>query len=215
MYPAGKAPNPANTLVKPGFQNLVFDCLGYLYETKLIGDGKILYCPGFPSSSLFSPSRFSNPSFMSTDNYGVIEDTMLFNPQIDDPLCTNTSVEASPRLFPKTSSLVSGRLFGMDSVQIFTNNMFTLTISGFGPNTFAHYPSRGFNVLFTDGSVRFVQNRLALDMVIYGLPGDNGSLPPPFVYGIAGRTDYEYLFGFLEDRYPPTPWDWDGGGHYP
>jgi type II secretory pathway pseudopilin PulG len=70
MNPSGSPPNPANTPVKPGFQNLTFDCLGYLCETKLIGDGKILYCPGFPDSSLFSPGRFSNPSFMSTDNSG-------------------------------------------------------------------------------------------------------------------------------------------------
>jgi prepilin-type processing-associated H-X9-DG protein len=137
---------------------------------------------------------------------------MLFNPQINDPFFTN-GLSGNPlaRLFPKTSSLIPGRLFGMDCLRTFTNNLFTM--SGWGPNTFAHYPSRGFNVLFTDGSVQFVQNHLTFDMAAYGLPGD-----VTFNVGIWDRLGYEFLFGFLEDRPPQYHWDWDwslgGGGGY-
>lgn len=218
MSASGKPLNPAHTPVKPGFQsrpglqNLVFDCLGYLYETKLIGDGKILYCPGFPQNSLSGPAQFSNPSFMSTGGSGEIADTVLFNPQIDDPFCTNLTTWVCPRLFPKTSSLIPGRLFAMDCLQAFNNGLWTLG-GGFTPKNFAHYPSRGFDVLFTDGSVKFVHNRLAYDLAVYGVPGNNGELSTAL--GVANRSQYTFLFRFLEGRPPQTTWDWTKGGHYP
>ena len=98
---------------------------------------------------------------MSTDNYGDVQDSMLFNPHIVDPM--NIKPNAYVRLFPKTSSIVSGRLFGMDCLDAMTNVIsggYTkdLVFPAFSPNTFAHYPSQGFDVLLTDGSVQFVQS---------------------------------------------------------
>jgi prepilin-type N-terminal cleavage/methylation domain-containing protein len=55
-----------NNPVKQGIQTGVFDCLGYLYETRGIGNGMVLYCPSFPDASLFSAAFYSSPSFMST-----------------------------------------------------------------------------------------------------------------------------------------------------
>jgi prepilin-type N-terminal cleavage/methylation domain-containing protein len=159
---------PPNTPVNPGPQNIAFDCLGLLYETRLIGDGKILYCPSFPDTSLFGAAQFSNPSFMSTDSTGSIRDSMLFNPEVVNPgpFSANDS-----RLFAKTSNLIAGKLFGMDCLETFTNysgSPFQSYINpAFTPDTFAHYPSHGFNVLFSDGSVKYVKSQQAFNYITY------------------------------------------------
>ena len=156
---------PSNTPVKPGIQAGIFLNLGYLYETRMIGDGKILYCPGFPDASLFSATPYSNPSFMSTDNNGWILSSMLFNPEVVNPIGPLLTDRA--RLFPKTSSLIAGRLFGMDSLQTETNYNSGYTpfppTPIFNPNFFSHYPSHNFDVLFTDGSVKFVRGDQAIN----------------------------------------------------
>lgn len=183
---ARRHPLPAYTPVTPKADPEVFDCLGFLYETHLIGSGKILYCPGFPADSLFGPAQFSNPSFMSTDNNGWVRDSMLFNPEVVSVDMFNPN---PARRFPKSSSFIAGRLFGMDALQIETN-----TGPGYiafppptqlGPTSLAHYPSRGFDVLWTDGSVEFVQSPMAFKLAAshtgvviidgkpYGLGDDN------------------------------------------
>jgi prepilin-type N-terminal cleavage/methylation domain-containing protein len=175
---------PPNTPVKPNIQPGVFQNLGHLYETRMIGDGKILYCPGFPDTSLFSAVQFSNPSFMSTDSNGWVRSSMLFNPEVVNPmgpLPTDTV-----RLFPKTSSLIAGRLFGMDGLQVLTGyNLNTaITTATFTPDTFAHYPSHDFDVLFTDGSAKFVRSDQAISY-LHNLGQDNYS--------------YSQLFQMLEN----------------
>ena len=76
-----------NVHIKPGIQGppVGFDCLGYLYETRGMGDGKAFYCPSYPDDSLLSIAQYSNPSsggYMSTDANGEVRGTMLFNPHI-------------------------------------------------------------------------------------------------------------------------------------
>jgi len=60
----GERPGPFNTFVPQGIQiwmgRSVFDCLGYLYETHGMGDGKALYCPSFPVTSTLGASTFVN-----------------------------------------------------------------------------------------------------------------------------------------------------------
>jgi hypothetical protein len=177
---------PPNTSVTPGFQSSAFDCLGLLYETRGIANGKVLYCPSFPDTSPFSAAQFSNPSFMSTDNYGDIRDAVLFNPQIVNPFNPWPPGNFS-RLFPKASSIVPGgkeRLFGMDCLTVMTNDQFNsygISLPAFSPATFAHYPSQGFDVLFTDGSVQFVQSIPAFNMVgSKGLLGNYPTSTVPF-----------------------------------
>jgi prepilin-type N-terminal cleavage/methylation domain-containing protein len=174
-----------NTPVSPGFQNIGFTDLGLLYETRMIGNGKVLYCPSFPDTSLFGAAQFSNPSFMSTDNYGNVRDSMYFNPHIVDP--SGVAPSAYVRLYPKTRSIVPGKVFGMDCLQALTNvyNGYTMSFIAFSPNTFAHYPSQGFDVLFMDGSVQFVQSIPAFNSI-------------PFL-GVSGNFEYAQLYNFLEN----------------
>jgi prepilin-type N-terminal cleavage/methylation domain-containing protein len=170
---------PPNTPVNPGIQPKVFQNLGHLYETRMIGDGKILFCPGFPDTSLFSATYFSNPSFMSTDTNGWVRSSMLYNPEVINPLANGF------RRFPKSSTLVAGKLFGMDALQAITGNNYTST--AFTPDTFAHYPSRNFDVLFTDGSVKFVRSDPAINLLSLPYYLDEGNLP------------YSQLFQMLEN----------------
>jgi prepilin-type N-terminal cleavage/methylation domain-containing protein len=183
-----------NAHINPGFQNNVFDNLGYLYETKTIANAQVFWCPSFPPSSTLSAQNYSNPQFPSTDNGnpGRCRDTMLYNPRILD--ATNygsaTVPNAAYRAFPKTSSIdlkpgVSGNpIFGTDY----------LSSSGFNPATFAHYPSEGFNCLFKDGSAQFVQNLTAFQFVT----GGPGVFDPPSETQ-ASACQYNYVFNLLEN----------------
>ena len=158
-------PNGApNTIVHQGIQSSVFDCLGYLYETHGIGNGLALYCPAYPVTSLLSPAQYSSPSFMSTDVNGEVRSTMLYNPHLVNP--TNYSV-SSLRLFQKTSSIIPSKLFGTDYLDTPTSDQggYTAPSTSFGPNYYAHYPSQGFDCLFTDGSVQFVQSVPAFNYI--------------------------------------------------
>jgi hypothetical protein len=90
---------------------------------------------------------------------------MLYNPHIVDP--TNG---VTMRLFQKTSSIIPGKLFGTDYLDAPTNDApgYSAPSETFGPNYYAHYPSKGFDVLFTDGSVKFIQSVPAFNYVASG-----------------------------------------------
>ena len=177
--------------VQQGIQNGVFDCLGYLYETHGIGDGRTFFCPTFPDSTGDTPAAYSNPSFMSANGDGVVYGTMLFNPRIQN--ATNGNVA---RAFPKTSSEWSEpgsggqHLFGTDQVGASAS-----ATASFTATTFAHFPSQGFDCLFTDGSVQFIQSIPAFQLITGGtFPGlgQNNETTPV-------REAYDQLFNFLEN----------------
>jgi prepilin-type N-terminal cleavage/methylation domain-containing protein len=127
-----------------------FNNLGYLYPLKYIGTGRILYCPGFPISSPLSTARYSKPTFLSTDDGGVIRSTILYNPRLVNASGTQPSDQT--RAFQKTAQVVraSGRkLFAMDYLEAPGGSKPAMP---FTSQYFAHYPYKGWNILFTDGS---------------------------------------------------------------
>jgi prepilin-type N-terminal cleavage/methylation domain-containing protein len=161
----------ANTAVNPGIQmqangDSVFDCLGFLYETRGLGTGKVLYCPSFPISSALNPVNYSTPSFLSMDKTGNCRDTVLYNPRMQD--ATNGLIA---RAFPKLSSIWSEP--GSSSSG---NHIFAMDYPGgnspssFDINNFAHFPGKGFSCVFMDGSAKFVISVPAYQMVA-GPPG--------------------------------------------
>jgi prepilin-type N-terminal cleavage/methylation domain-containing protein len=178
-----------NTQVNPSIQNGVFDNLGYLYETHGIGNGMVLWCPSFPPNSPFNPIVYSNPAFMSTDNGSMgsprVRDTMLYNPRMLDAMNGDND-----RAFPKTSSIWTepgsggNPLFGIDYLGG--------GVGTYSPNTFAHYPSQGFNCLFKDGSVQFVQSALAFQFIASGTLTVNGEDTPT-------AEQYNQIFNWLEN----------------
>jgi hypothetical protein len=178
------APNAA---IRQGIQSGVFDCLGYLYETHGMGNGKALYCPSYPETSLLSAANYSNPSFLSTDVNGEVRGTMLYNPHIVDP--TNGVVK---RLFQKTGSIVPSKLFGCDYLAEPVSDLNGgATITAYSPNYFAHFPSPGFDCLFTDGSVQFVQSVPAFNYISQGVLVTAESIP--------SYESYMQLYNWLEN----------------
>jgi prepilin-type N-terminal cleavage/methylation domain-containing protein len=158
----------ANTQWHQGIQvdashNDVFNNLGHLYETHGIGDAKALYCPSFPLTSALNPQAYSNPQFISTDAGGITRDTVLFNPRMID--ATNGNVN---RAFPKTTSVWNGP--GSGGNKLFATDYLADTggTSAFSPGSFAHYPAQGFDVMFKDGSVQFVQSVPAFNYISQG-----------------------------------------------
>jgi prepilin-type N-terminal cleavage/methylation domain-containing protein len=175
---------PQFTQVPQGLSNPAygFDCLGFLYETHGIGNGKALFCPSFPPSSTRSADYYSTPVFMTTDNRyppagGGVQGSMMFNPRITAAWDTGTSPAPSyniARAYPKTSSTWSEDAAGVAGAgsgggsHLFGTDYMASGPSAFSPNTFAHYPSQGFDCLFTDGSVQFVQSVMTFNFVSSG-----------------------------------------------
>jgi prepilin-type N-terminal cleavage/methylation domain-containing protein len=134
--------------------NFQFNNLGLLYLTKLIGDGKILYCPSFSSKNSRGIDAYSKPQFMSTDSsQGVVKSTVLYNPRVVDA-GSYTAAQSDPptrRVFQKTSDVRRLDLFSVDFLEGSSTGPMQFT-----GDAFAHWPSKGWVVLFTDGSAKFV-----------------------------------------------------------
>ena len=155
-----------------------FQNLGFIYNAKLIGDGKVLFCPSFGTfpGSVLTAATYSTPSFMSTDNGlsgGVprVRSSIDFNPHAD----TTSNI----RLFQKSTD-ASGpngghRVFAMDYIG--GGSIGGTSSGGFNQFNFAHYPAKGWDVLFTDGSVRFCKSLFAYNMVAT-LTTDPSNLTP-------------------------------------
>ncbi len=159
---AGIGPNQP---IPPGIRlqvngHAVFDCLGMLYETRMLPNAKIFYCPSFPDTSQLSPVNYSTPSFLSTDNGGIARCTVLFNPRMQD--ATN---KVNDRALPKLSSTWNGP--GSGGTKLFATDYFggSSTYSSFTRDTFAHFPGKTFSVLFLDGSAKFVTSPDAFAMM--------------------------------------------------
>jgi prepilin-type N-terminal cleavage/methylation domain-containing protein len=176
--PQGVASANATTLVPEWeFQNL-----GFLYNSKLIGSGAVLYCPSFAdaSGSVLTMNTYSTPSFMSTDS-GLSGGTPRVRSSIDFNPHANTTT--NQRLYQKTSDTgragVGEKLFAMDYVG--GGGIGTATTpSGYNPYNFPHYPSKGWDVLFTDGSVKLCKSLEAYALVT--APGYNPDSASPAQY---------------------------------
>jgi type II secretory pathway pseudopilin PulG len=126
-----------------------FDCLGYAYHAGLAGNGSMFYCPEqwgtFLGANIYSP-------LLTTDSGGFVRSSYAFNPRTTDPTNFNYL-----RLYQKTSDLPPHKLFAVD--------YFANSASGLPPNPTSHFRDGGWNVLFTDGSVRFSRNVMAYNLI--------------------------------------------------
>jgi prepilin-type N-terminal cleavage/methylation domain-containing protein len=193
-----------NTPLPTGIQPYgSYDCLGLLYETKSVGNGKCLFCPCFMPPDQHAADDYSTPSLLSTGpatmvrgtgNYAV-EDSTLYNPRLVD---ATAAAPTNLRAFPKTSSVwsesASGNVPGSGGSQLFATDFLSSvdgTTSSFSPGYFAHYPAEGFNVLFRDGAVNFVQSVTAFNMVAQG--------QLPTVETAGSNLAYDQFFNYLEN----------------
>jgi prepilin-type N-terminal cleavage/methylation domain-containing protein len=159
----------------PDIQNL-----GYLYAGGYVGDGKVLWCPSYPAASALAIQNYSQPVFMSTDGGGVTRSTVLFNPRMADP--TNNTARA----YQKTGLTPGHKLFATDYLPD------SGATTAFSVDTFAHYPSKGFDVLFTDGSIKFIVSQAALSFL---------TTPPGLVTdeNTPSHDEYDQLFNWLQN----------------
>jgi prepilin-type N-terminal cleavage/methylation domain-containing protein len=168
-----------------------FQNLGLLYSGDLAGDGHILYDPAFNvpnSTSLPDINTYSKPSFLSADANGQVFSSYLFNPRVVNAagyLAGNPKDPATLRLMPKQSK-AQHKLFTMDYVQ--TPDLGVPPT--FSSTSFAHYPSKGFSVLFGDGAAKFISSKAALAIVL--------SRTFTTVQTVQSCMDYDKLFDALE-----------------
>ena len=140
---AANSPVPTNATPPSSY----YQNLGYLYRNGLAGNGSIFYCPDqwgtYLGANAYSPLLTTDSSVYGS---GYVRSSYAFNPRIVDP--TNYNVA---RRYQKTSDLEPHKLFVVDYFG-----------DGYG---FAHFRERGWNVLFTDGSVQFSQNNQAYNLI--------------------------------------------------
>jgi prepilin-type N-terminal cleavage/methylation domain-containing protein len=131
-----------------------FNNLGIPYSMNLLGSGKVLYCPCFTSANSRSIDNYSTPTFMSTDgSQGVVKSTILFNPRVVNAngYAGGSSDPATLRAYERTSEIHQQDVLATDFLEGTGGMPFT-------PAAFAHFPSKGWVTLFTDGSARFVKS---------------------------------------------------------
>jgi prepilin-type N-terminal cleavage/methylation domain-containing protein len=159
-----------------------FQNLGFLYKEKLVGNGKVLYCPSFGNApgSILTAETYSTPTFMSTDNGlsgGIprVRSSIDFNPHAD--------IVSNYRLFWKTTDTAKAsaghKIFAMDYIGGGSIGGATPP-AGYNPYNFPHYPSKGWGALFTDGSVKLCKSAAAYNLVT--APGYNADSASPAQY---------------------------------
>ncbi len=137
-----------------------FQNLGYTYASKFDGGGNILFCPSLPLNSALAPDRYSTPSFMSTDAGGDCRSSYMFNPWIDPG-------KGNLRRFIKASQASAHKIFIMDYLS---------GDNGGNPALFAHSRSKGWTLVFTDGSAGFARSKAAYDLVLSGQPANDTNM---------------------------------------
>jgi prepilin-type N-terminal cleavage/methylation domain-containing protein len=197
LYTVGPANAGANAGISPNSSRTVYDFqnLGLLYAAGLLGNGRVLYDPAFntaAATNMASLNAYSQPAFYSTDGSGNAYSSYLYNPRVVNAAGYQAGSSKDPatlRLIQKQSQ-AGHKLFMMDFVQEpdTSGNLI------FNANSFAHYPSKGFCVLFADGSARFITSQSALSVVLSGTFSTQQTLQ--------SCTAYDTLFNDLESSEP-------------
>lgn len=129
--------------------------LGYLYHTGLAGKGQIFYCPD-QWGTILGANAYT--PLLTSDSSGIVRSSYAYNPRTVDP--TNSVLN---RKYQKTRDLPPHKLFAVDY------------FGAASPNLPIHFRERGWNVLFTDGSVQFSQDILAYQMIYNYVDSESAS----------------------------------------
>jgi len=136
------AAGTANTFMPTNASAQSFNNLGLTYHAALAGNGSFFYCPDMWGTAV-GANNYS--PLLTTDGGGNVRSSYYFNPRTIDPTGN------LHRLYQKTGDLPPHKLFAAD--------FFYLGAAYF------HFRERGWNVLFTDGSVQFSQNVQAYNLI--------------------------------------------------
>jgi len=150
------------TYVRPDFNqpaNCYFENAGYFYGMKLVADGRVYFCPGFKSGP-YSEFDYSPPLTTWYDSGApVVRSSYFYNPRCKNAGNLPGAIDTHRR-YQKVSQLEPHRLFAMDVVAGLNRNT-TFQVE-------AHEKAKGWSVLFTDSSVKFVKSKEAYQMVADG-----------------------------------------------
>jgi len=133
--------------------------LGLLYPQKLIGDGKVAFCPALVSKGSTKGSQFYSKKGLltasaapeDTTNPGSVRTSYISNPWVINP--NGTSDADQTRAFQRSSQINGRKLFGMDYLDSSSWQAGgEVDVNGVD---FAHSRSKGWNILFTDNSLEF------------------------------------------------------------
>jgi prepilin-type N-terminal cleavage/methylation domain-containing protein len=125
--------------------------LGYLYGGGMISDGHAFFCPAFsdmtPASPNYNltPEYYSTPEFMSTHGNNAIRSSYMFNPRM------KTATTGSLRAYQKVTDVKQLDVFTVD----YLSSNIPSVGAPFTPDYWAHWPGKGLQAGFTDGSARF------------------------------------------------------------
>ncbi|HWC61804.1 MAG TPA: prepilin-type N-terminal cleavage/methylation domain-containing protein [Verrucomicrobiae bacterium] len=138
--PVGHVAQSESTINAQGGQ---FENLGYLYPSKLAGDGRLFFDPAYPQGSPLAADAYSSSGLLSyatpqINGSSGIRCSYTYNPVVDS---------TGLRVMQKASQIKTRRVFIMDYID---SQMINSTY-------FAHYKSKGWEMAFTDGSVGFAK----------------------------------------------------------
>src|SRR5207248_4045956 len=131
--------------------------------------------------------QYSTPSFMSTGTDGQTRSTIMFNPRVVNAsgYSGGANNPSSRRIYQKVRDVQGHKLFAMDYLESKSSGGVDFT-----PNGFAHYPSKGWDVLFTDGAAKFVYSQAAFSLAV--------STPFVTAESVTSCVQYDTVFNYLE-----------------
>jgi len=166
----------------PGPTGSFWRNFGMLYPQRMAGDGGILFCPGLNAKNPISAESanayqplLTTSSSTDANNPGSVRGSYVYNPWIFvDPTHSNKNM----RLYTKSSDFKIRRVFALDFMDNQSWNS-DGTVNTDGTN-FGHSRSKGWNILFSDGSVEFrhvnktVSNTVLIHNAAFAIGTGNG-----------------------------------------
>jgi prepilin-type N-terminal cleavage/methylation domain-containing protein len=135
-----------------------FTDFGLLFKTKYAGDGTCFYCPSLNAKNSRLGKYYYSPILSTSSepgDYPNCRGSYVVNPHVVNPGGNNNNVD-HVRKYPKTGVIKGRVMFGMDFIDSTQfDSAGGVMIDG---ANFAHSRSKGWNVLFSDGSVEFKKN---------------------------------------------------------
>lgn len=136
---------------------------GALLPAKFVGDGKVFYCPSLNAKNSVLGSLYYTPILtfkdsVPPDGNGNVRGSYVCNPHVVDPIAGGNT--GNKRKYDNAGGVKGRVMFGMDFIDGTQFDATTGDVLTSG-NDFAHSRSKGWNVLFSDGSVSFGKNLAA------------------------------------------------------
>jgi prepilin-type N-terminal cleavage/methylation domain-containing protein len=134
--------------------------LGYLYGGRMVPNAAVFFDPSYEGTGnteltpeeYTSLPRFPFPSTDTVNGYNI-RSTIMFNPRMADAASGNNL-----RKYQQTSQVKQRDVLMTDYLDNPSNNGDAVPGVPFVPQWWAHFPAKGLNTCFTDGSVVFAQS---------------------------------------------------------